>query len=79
MCVCVTSVYNNTHTHRIYKYQYITHLSRLSNVLIKQYCFLIYTLQVVKLAGCPEMQFKVSYKLSCSVLSLFTRNPSKQN
>lgn len=63
----------------IYKYQYITHLPRLSCVLIRQNCFLIHAVQVEKLAGCPEMQFKchISYHvLFCPYLPW---NPSKQN
>lgn len=68
--VCVTSVSNNTHSHHIYEYQYITCLLRLSCVLIRPNCFLIHAMQVAELAGCPEMQFRMSYKLSCSVLAL---------
>lgn len=70
MCVCITSISNNIHSHHIYEYQYITCLSRLSCVLIRQDCFLIHVMQVAELAGCLEMQFRVSYKLSSSVLVL---------
>lgn len=57
-CVFPCISVNNIHTHHIYEYQHI-HLSRLPTVLIKQNCFLIHTLKVVKLAGCPEIPFKV--------------------
>lgn len=68
--MCVTSVANNIHSHHIYEYWYITCLSGLSCVLIRQNCFLIRAMQVAELAGCPEMQFRMSHKLSCSVLVL---------
>lgn len=73
MCLWVTVCIIIHITHHVYEYQYLTHISRLSCVLIRQNCFLIHAMQVGKLAGCPEMQFKVSYKLSSSVLSLFTK------